>query len=135
MPRFLADDLAAYIASLPPGELLFSDERGGVLRNTNWRRCAFAPAVARANLTPLRVHDLRHTAASLSIHAGASVKAVQAQLGHASATMTLDRYGHIWPDELDALSDALDAVAARSAADSVRTPEPGGEVVALANLR
>jgi Phage integrase family len=115
--------------------LLFADERGGYLRNTNWRRRAFAPAVGRAKLTPLRVHDLRHTAASLSIHAGASVKSVQSQLGHASATMTLDRYSHLWPDELEALSAALDVVASRAAADSLRTPEADGEVVALADHR
>ena len=115
------------------GELLFPDERGGLLRNTNWRRRAFDRAARGAGLTPprLRVHDLRHTAASLSIHAGASVKAVQSQLGHASATMTLDRYGHLWPDELEVLSDALDAVAAHLPADSLRTPEPVGEVVAI----
>jgi integrase len=134
MPRFLADDLAGYL-SVARGELLSPDERGGSLRNTNWRRRVFDPAVARARLSPLRVHDLRHTAASLSIRAGASVKAVQSQLGHASATMTLDRYGHLWPDELEALSDALDVVAARAGADSLRTPEPTGEVVALANRR
>jgi integrase len=135
MPHFLADDLGVYMRTAELTGLLFADERGGYLRNTNWRRRAFDPAATRAKLTPLRVHDLRHTAASLSIRAGASVKAVQSQLGHRSATMTLDRYGHLWPDELDALSDALDAVAARSAADSVRTPEPSGEVVALANRR
>jgi integrase len=135
MPRFLADDLSVYLRTVEPTELLFADERGGYLRNTNWRRRAFDPASTKARLTPLRVHDLRHTAASLAIHARASVKAVQSQLGHRSATMTLDRYGHLWPDELDTLSDALDAVAARSAADSVRTLEPVGEVVALADRR
>ena len=41
--------------------------------------------------------DLRHTCASPLIAQGASVKAVQAQLGHASATVTLDRYGHLFP--------------------------------------
>jgi hypothetical protein len=68
-------------------------------------------------------------AVPLSIHAGASVKAVQSQLGHASATMTLDRYGHLWPDELEALSDALDQVASRASADSVRTAALDAEVV------
>jgi integrase len=135
VPRFLADNLAACMTTVDPSGLLFPDERGGYVRNTNWRRRAFDPAATRAKLTPLRVHDLRHTAASLSIHAGASVKAVQSQLGHRSATMTLDRYGHLWPDELDALSDALDVVAARSAADSVRTSSPSAEVVALADRR
>ena len=135
-PGFLADDLAALIGTLD-GDLLFPDERGGLLRNTNWRRRAFDRAAKGAGLAPplLRVHDLRHTAASLSIHAGASVKAVQSQLGHASATMTLDRYGHLWPDELDALSDALDTVAARLPADSVRTPIRDSQVLALENRR
>jgi integrase len=135
-PRFLADDLAAYLGMLN-GELLFPDQSGGHMRNTNWRRRVFNRAAENAGLTPprLRVHDLRHTAASLSIHAGASVKAVQSQLGHASATMTLDRYGHVWPDELDALSDALDAIVARLPADSVRTPDQAGEVMAFIGYR
>jgi integrase len=134
MPRFLAEELAACLTTTSEA-LLFADERGSYLRNTNWRRRAFAPAVVRAKLTPLRVHDLRHTAGSLSIYAGASVKSVQSQLGHASATMTLDRYSHLWPHELDALSAALDVVASRAAADSLRTPEAAGEVVALADHR
>jgi hypothetical protein len=51
----------------------------------------------------LRIHDLRHTAASLLIASGANVKAVQSQLGHKSATTTLDRYGHLIPENLDRL--------------------------------
>jgi integrase len=55
---------------------------------------------------PNRVHDLRHTAASLQIASGAGVKLVQRHLAHLTATMTLDRYGHLFPDDLDALSSA-----------------------------
>jgi integrase len=51
---------------------------------------------------------LRHTAASLAIAAGADVKVVQLMLGHKSAAMTLDIYGHLWPDRLDEVADALD---------------------------
>jgi integrase len=72
---------------------------------------------------------LRHTAASLAIAAGASVKGVQAMLGHASATLTLDRYGHLFSDELDAVADRIDA-AARAAAEISRTTR-GPSVVAL----
>jgi hypothetical protein len=43
------------------------------------------------------LHDLRHFYASLLIRHGASVKTVQARLGHKSATETLDTYGHLWP--------------------------------------
>ncbi|WP_233199153.1 site-specific integrase [Cryobacterium sp. M23] len=54
-------------------------------------------------------HDLRHTAASLAISAGANVKAVQRMLGHASAAMTLDRYADLFEDDLDGVAEALDA--------------------------
>ncbi len=59
-----------------------------------------------ARLTP---HDLRHTAASLAVSAGANVKALQRMLGHASAAMTLDRYADLFDDDLDTVADALDA--------------------------
>jgi hypothetical protein len=54
-------------------------------------------------------HALRHTAASLAIAAGANVKVVQTMLGHKSATMTLDLYGHLFGDQLDQVADAMDA--------------------------
>ncbi|WP_405372454.1 MULTISPECIES: tyrosine-type recombinase/integrase [unclassified Microbacterium] len=53
-------------------------------------------------------YDLRHTAASLAISAGANVKAVQRMLGHASAAMTLDTYADLFDDDLDNVADALD---------------------------
>ena len=52
---------------------------------------------------------------------GASVKAVQAQLGHASATVTLDRYGHLFPDELQQLADRLQDAYAEASTDPART--------------
>ena len=73
------------------------------------------------------MHDLRHTAASLMISSGASIKAVQRQLGHASAAMTLDLYGHLYDDDLEALADALDQRYARRRAAHTR-PKSGGEV-------
>jgi hypothetical protein len=50
--------------------------------------------------------------ASLAIAAGADVKVVQQMLGHKSATMTLDLYGHLFPDRLDTVADAMDAARA-----------------------
>lgn len=52
-------------------------------------------------------HDLRHTAASLMVSAGASVMVVQRQLGHKSAAMTLDTYSDLFDADLDAIIDAL----------------------------
>jgi site-specific recombinase XerD len=56
----------------------------------------------------------------LAISAGANVKVVQRLLGHKTAVLTLDRYGHLFPDDLDAVVDAFD-VAAKSTADGLRT--------------
>lgn len=90
---------------------------GGVLRLGNFRRRAFAPAFRRVGLDHLTLDDLRHTAASLAIAAGANVKDVQAMLGHASAAMTLDTYAGLFDDSLDDVADRRDAQA-RRAADS-----------------
>jgi len=68
----------------------------------------FDPARERVELGHLTPHDLRHTAASLAIAAGANVKAVQRMLGHASAAMTLDVYAGLFGDDLDAVGVALD---------------------------
>jgi hypothetical protein len=62
-------------------------------------------------LTP---HDLRHTAASMAISAGANPEAVQRMLGHASAAMTLDTYADLFEDDLDAVSERMDAVRAET---------------------
>lgn len=55
----------------------------------------------------LTCHDLRHTAASIAVHSGANVKALQRMLGHKSAAMTLDRYADLFDKDLDMVSDAV----------------------------
>jgi site-specific recombinase XerD len=82
----------------------------------------------------LRFYDLRHTAASLLIREGASVKAVQKQLGHATASITLDTYGHLFPDELDALAARLEDLHDRALVDrraAEVSPQRRPEVVSL----
>ena len=86
-----------------------------MLRESKFLEQIFHPAAARAGLPKdLRMHDLRHTAASLMIREGASIKAVQKVLGHKSATVTLDRYGHLYPDELEDLARRLDEAQRRA---------------------
>lgn len=119
IPRFMIDDLGEQVAGRGKDEFVFAAPRGGVLRIRNFRRAGFEPAVAAAGLGPLTPHALRHTAASLAIAAGANVKVVQTMLGHKSATMTLDLYGHLFEDQLDEVADAMDS--ARAAADFLRT--------------
>jgi integrase len=62
------------------------------------------------------------------------VQAVQRQLGHATATMTLDLYGYFYDDDLDALADALDRRIAAAPAPQ-RAPNPRAGVVPLAARR
>lgn len=106
--RFLVDDLAALTAGKERNDLVFTTSTGRVLRNLNWRRDCFDPAARTVGLDGLTPHELRHTAASLAIQAGGSVKSVQRLLGHASATTTLDTYSHWFGDDLDRLADRLD---------------------------
>ena len=92
----------------------------------------FKPAVRAAGLPPgLRWHDLRHTCASLLIREGASVKAVQRQLGHATASITLDTYGHLYDDEVEALAERLERLRAAAVATPAR-PTDAPAVVSLA---
>lgn len=56
------------------------------------------------------MHDLRHTAASLAIASGATVKDVQAMLGHKSAAMTLDTYAGWWDAGLDEVARRMDSL-------------------------
>ena len=77
-------------------------------------------AKAKAGVS-CRFHDLRHTSVALAIAAGAHPKAIQVRMGHSSITVTLDRYGHLFPELDEAIADAFDQrwVAARTAAGVV----------------
>jgi len=119
VPRSLIQELAGACAGKAPDDFVFTAPQGGVLWLRNWRRRVFEPAVATAGLGELSPHELRHTAASLAVAAGANVKAVQRMLGHASAAMTLDVYSGLFDDDLDAVADRLD-VASQSARSSSR---------------
>jgi integrase len=133
LPRFLVELLAAHLADQPRDldALVFTAPMGGPLRERKFLHGQLKPAALRAGLPEtLRAHDLRHTAASLLIRQGASVKAVQKTLGHKSAVVTLDRYGHLWPDELEDLAERLDWARAAAVAPSAR-PTGGPDVVQL----
>ncbi|WP_319431559.1 tyrosine-type recombinase/integrase [Mycobacterium sp. RTGN5] len=104
--------LAPAMVGKAPDELLWSRADGQPLRpptTTHWFGAAVKRCQADDEKFPrVTVHELRHTAASLMIASGANVKTVQAQLGHKSATMTLDQYGHLFPDDLDDIADKMD---------------------------
>lgn len=103
------DDDLLFEAPHRPGEYL--SNANGPTSPDGW----FAVALRRAGIDKghMTVHDLRHTAASLMVSAGANVKAVQRQLGHRSAAMTLDTYADLFDDDLDDLSAAMSDMLAR----------------------
>ena len=105
-------------------DLVFTTANGAPLRNRNARRDWFDAAAAAMGEPGLTPHELRHTATSLAVSAGANVKAVQRMLGHASAALTLDTYADLFDDDLDQVADRLDALKRSSAeisADFLRT--------------
>ena len=90
---------AQLVARSPnPLGLVFPSPQGEILNDDNFRHRIFARAVRRSGLGPVRFHDLRHTYATLMVAAGAHAKYLQAQMGHASIRVTLDLYGHLYPD-------------------------------------
>jgi len=147
LPRSLAEELGAYLAGRPNGrdDLVFTAPRGGPLRESKFVPGRFKPAIGAANEAiaqlaqdgrpdplpkGLRLYDLRHTAASLMIRQGASIKAVQKQLGHATASITLDTYGHLFPDELEALAGRMEDARTEALVTLART-QRGPTVVPL----
>lgn len=75
-------------------------------------------AWAKAELAPVGLHAARHTAASLMIAANVNMKALSEFMGHASITITLDRYGHLLPGSLSEAATLLDSYLARTGAQT-----------------
>ena len=108
---FITERMGERLQGKARNDLVFPGKRGAWLRSNNFKRRTYDPAVIKARLPEeLWVHDLRHTAASLSIAAGASVKSVQRMLGHASAKMTLDTYAGLFDQDLDDVAGRMDAL-------------------------
>ena len=112
-PEFLTIPLSVSCRGKTRDDLLFPDSRGGFMITPTTRENSR--------------HDPRHTAASLAISSGANVKAVKRMLGHASAAMTLDTYGDLFDDDLDAVAVALGKAAAESSVGKMWANSPVDE--------
>jgi integrase len=87
---------AAKYGTVPSG-YVFTSQRGAPLNPDRLTRLLYE-LTALAGLPPVRLHDLRHGAASLALQAGADLKVVQDQLGHSSIVITADTYVSVLPD-------------------------------------
>lgn len=125
---FLVDELRPVLDDRGREELVFTAGEGGPLRLHNFRPRVFDKAVKAAGLDGMGLHPhaLKHTAASLAIAAGADIKTLQTMLGHKSATLTLDTYGHLMADQLDGVADRLSE--ARDKALGKTSEEPQKEL-------
>ncbi|MDA8070283.1 MAG: tyrosine-type recombinase/integrase [Actinomycetota bacterium] len=125
LPAMLREPLAAQLATRPedPAAWLFVGQTGELVRHLAVYRRHFRPAAARAGVPGTRWHDLRHTCASLLIAQGGHPKAVMERLGHSSITVTLDRYGHLFPTLDDALTAGLNETIRVASCTYVARPE------------
>ena len=131
IPSFLRDLLAEHLAvEFEPQEdaIVFASPGAEPMRRGNFNRRLWRPALEAAGLDYIRPHDLRHTCAALLIAENAHPKAVQAHLGHSSISVTMDRYGHLFPSDAEALADRLNATRTRTLTDTRRTVGPSGVV-------
>jgi Site-specific recombinase XerD len=117
-PEFLLEPLAAACAGKSRDQLVFGNGTTH-MRTPKSGQGWFWSAVKKCqkidpDFPTVTPHDLRHAAASMAISARANPKAVQRMLGHASAAMTLDTYADLFEDDLDAVSDRLNALREKS---------------------
>jgi integrase len=89
-------------------DLVFPNSVGRPMEHSNLRIRSFQPLLMKAELPKIRLHDLRHTAATLLLLQGVHVKVVSEMLGHASIAITLDLYSHVLPDMQREATAAMD---------------------------
>jgi integrase len=114
-PAFLVPAIAQLCEGLGMDDHVFVDDNGHSIRQPHVESSWFLAGLRDAGIERLTPHDLRHTAASLAISSGANVLVVQQMLGHKSAAMTLDVYADLFPDDLEAVAERLDARATAAA--------------------
>ena len=108
IPSLLIPELQEQLDERASDDFVFTSVQGGPIRKSNFTRRYWKPAVAATGFAEVVFHELRHTAATIAIQAGAHPKALQMRMGHSSIMVTLDRYGHLMPGADEALSDSID---------------------------
>ncbi len=112
IPKFICDELEKIgDAPIDKSSLVLRSPTGATLRASLFRRRFWTPAITKAGLAPLRIHDLRHSAVSLWIAAGANPKQVAVRAGHSSIAVVFDRYGHLYPKHDTELLNNLERLA------------------------
>ena len=104
----LADHLDRFVPPEPGRARCSRTAPASPLSHSSFQTHHFRKAQLAAGVS-CRFHDLRHTSVALAIADGAHPKAIQVRMGHSSITVTLDRYGHLFPELDEAIATAFDA--------------------------
>jgi integrase len=110
MRRLRMEMISGSVKTGKRSKWVFPGKSAETIDATAWRKRTFNSMVRRAGLEKMRVHDLRHTYASLMLAAGQPLIYVQRQLGHHSIQITADTYSHLIPREDQGAVDALDDI-------------------------
>lgn len=105
----LTDLLQGQLVRAAGSGIVFPSHEGGPMRRSNFRRRHWMPATKKIGVPDLRFHDLRHTSVAIAVAHGAHPKAISERMGHSSITVTLDRYGHVFPSLHKDLAQSIGA--------------------------
>ena len=90
--------------------LIFPSRKGTPMNARNLTARSFKPMLKHARLPDIRLHDLRHTCATLMLWEGVHIKLVQELLGHATISITLDTYSHLLPGMGEEAAGAMERI-------------------------
>lgn len=110
MPQFLEDTIKRYLESiyeLNPNDQIFPTTKRTLVYH-------FQKYIRQSGLRPIRLHDLRHSHASLLVDQGFPVIAIQERLGHRDIRTTLNTYSHLYPSQQRRLQQAMEKLEAVS---------------------
>ena len=103
LPDFLCDELKEYISHIYDGERIFPFSKH-ILKRAMMRGCG------KSGVKVIRIHDLRHSHASLLIELGFSPLLIAERLGHENIETTLNTYSHLYPHKQGELAQTLDSL-------------------------
>ena len=124
IPPFLRDHMVEHLQAQgidsDMSAQVFNSPTGGVFRHSNFYKRVFRPAIKQFGIEGFRFHDLRHSYAAMLIAADGHPRAIMERMGHSSVQITLDTYGHLFPELDEALTDGLETAFQKAISINVR---------------
>ena len=107
-PQLVTDALKPWCEDKAGDDYVFLTSQGTPLRNSNFAKRVYKPALKRLGLPDIRIHDLRHTAVSVAKSVGGDIFDAKNQVGHSDIRTTINIYGHIFEEDSLDLAQKLD---------------------------